>query len=255
MDTLDKIRRDIAGQVRALRQERHWTQAELARHLGVSQNRLSEIERGSGSFTAEQFLAVLKLFNVPVNRFGFETRDRGAELQNALARLGAPHLQESTAVIPPEELTDASVALRISLLDASPRLLTALAVVLVRNLDRLNLRRVQADMVQAGAPGRLPWLIGSTLDAITNYLSTESVPPRWARRLRRAEVVLLPFLKAMDAVQPDPVVDVLDPNIRSPKTADEVAAAGSDIAKRWGIVTRLNRQDFLEALRAPANHE
>src|SRR5262245_3590350 len=75
----------IAGRVRALRKDRRWTQAELAEHLHLSQNRLSEIERGGGSFTAEQFLAILKLFNIPVTHFA-AARRRDMELQNALAR-------------------------------------------------------------------------------------------------------------------------------------------------------------------------
>src|SRR5687767_6460102 len=48
----NKIRLDIVEKVRRLRQENRWTQARLAHLLGFSQNRLSEIERGRGSFTA-----------------------------------------------------------------------------------------------------------------------------------------------------------------------------------------------------------
>src|SRR5262245_15672041 len=92
--SLDAERRRIADQVRALRQERHWTQATLADRLGLSQSRLSEIERGAGSFTAEQLLAMLRTFNVPLSYFAAPTRDPEAEIQNALARLGAAHLQE-----------------------------------------------------------------------------------------------------------------------------------------------------------------
>ena len=46
----------ISNKVRTLREGRHWTQAELAKRLGISQGWLSTIERGQGSFTAEQFL-------------------------------------------------------------------------------------------------------------------------------------------------------------------------------------------------------
>jgi transcriptional regulator with XRE-family HTH domain len=41
-------RAHIARVVRALRKERGWTQAELAEKLGLSQNRLSEVELGDG---------------------------------------------------------------------------------------------------------------------------------------------------------------------------------------------------------------
>jgi DNA-binding XRE family transcriptional regulator len=81
-------RAHISRVVRDLRKERGWTQAELAGKLGLSQSRLSEVERGDGSFTAEQFLQILRLFNVAVDRFLGET-DRSLQLQNALARLVA----------------------------------------------------------------------------------------------------------------------------------------------------------------------
>lgn len=42
---------------------------------------------GIGSFTAEQFLSILKLFNVPVSHFVAAEKGFDAELQNALARL------------------------------------------------------------------------------------------------------------------------------------------------------------------------
>ena len=56
LEDLSKTRQQIAAKVRELRRARRWTQAELAGHLQLSQNRLSDIERGDGSFTAEQFL-------------------------------------------------------------------------------------------------------------------------------------------------------------------------------------------------------
>src|SRR6185436_20500519 len=66
---LDRRRSDVAAKVRALRKARRWTQAELGKRLGLSQARLSEIEGGDGSFTAEQLLLLLKLFNVGASRF------------------------------------------------------------------------------------------------------------------------------------------------------------------------------------------
>ena len=89
MPTKSQIGRDV----RALRRERAWTQGELAEKLGLSQSRLSEIESGGGSFTAEQFLRILTLFNVTTSRFTGGVVDREAQFQNALARLGAHQLQ------------------------------------------------------------------------------------------------------------------------------------------------------------------
>src|SRR5215510_11996482 len=93
----------ISNKVRDLRNERRWTQAELARRLGLSQSRLSEIERGQGSFTAEQFLTILRVLNVAVTHFASERRSSD-EVQNALARLGAAHLRESPNVLPSDRL-------------------------------------------------------------------------------------------------------------------------------------------------------
>ena len=56
LKSLDLERGRIAHEIRGLRLERRWTQAELAGRLGLSQSRLSEIERGDGS----RFLALIK---------------------------------------------------------------------------------------------------------------------------------------------------------------------------------------------------
>jgi transcriptional regulator with XRE-family HTH domain len=256
MKSIDNSRSYISKQVRVLRHERRWTQAELARRLGLSQSRLSEIEGGRGSFTAEQFLLILKLFNVPASRFGGETRNREAETQNALARLGAHQLQESEDVLPSDE-RDIGDVVRDALVDGHPRLVTSLAVVLVRHVERLNLKRIQLDLVETGASGRLPWLVQNTLEAAAEYLSTVSVPKRWARRLRRAQVLLSPFLESSTASRDErresPILDVLDPTIRSKQTVEEVRAESSNISQHWGVVTRLQLQDFIEALKAIAD--
>jgi transcriptional regulator with XRE-family HTH domain len=59
-----ELRLQISTKVRDLHTGRRWTQAELAKPLGRSQARLSEVERGQGSFSAEQLLEILRLFNV-----------------------------------------------------------------------------------------------------------------------------------------------------------------------------------------------
>src|SRR5688572_32511928 len=104
---LEKSRVEIVQKVRELRRARHLTQAELSQRLGLSQGRLSEIERGGGSFTAEQFLAILKLFNVSAAFFDSTAKSPTVALQNALARLGALHLRESEAVLPSERFEEA----------------------------------------------------------------------------------------------------------------------------------------------------
>jgi hypothetical protein len=58
----------------------------------------------------------------------------------ALARLGAFQLQESTDTLPSERLTDVGDVLReASVASEFPRLITALAPVLVSNIGHVNL--------------------------------------------------------------------------------------------------------------------
>jgi HTH-type transcriptional regulator/antitoxin HipB len=246
-------RAEIAKVVRALRRERAWTQAELARKLGLSQSRLSEIESGAGSFTAEQLLLILKLFNVTTSRFTGGGVDRQAQIQNALARLGAHHLQEQSDLVPAEDLDEPTEVLRETLIEAEPRFLTALAPVLVSNIDRISLSKVYLDLGKVGLERRLGWISENTLAALSLARRGE-VPRSWAQRARRAEVVLGAFLDATPLTGPangkPPVVDALDRSIRSKKTLEQVKASSSDISRKWDIVSSLTAADFAESLRA-----
>jgi transcriptional regulator with XRE-family HTH domain len=251
---LDQSRSMIAQEVRALRRERRWTQAELANALGLSQSRFSEIERGDGSFTAEQLLRVLQLFNVPLSRFAAESGDRASEIQNALARLGAQHLEESTDTVPVRDLEDPADVVRAAIVEGSPRVITALAPVLVTNADRVSLKRVHLALRDVGLERRLAWVVGNTLEAIRRELA-QPLPKAWAQRCRRAAVVLSAFLEPITAARkvrlPEPVIpDVLDTTIRSKKSLEDVSAVTSPLAREWDIVTRLQPDDFAQALRA-----
>jgi hypothetical protein len=175
-----------------------------------------------------------------------------SELQNALARLGALHLQESSDVLPSERLSEASDVIREAIVGSeSPRLVTALAPVLVGNIDHLNLTKVHLQLTEAGLGRRLAWLVENTLEAIRRELPGVSPAP-WRRLYSRAQVVLGSFLDFVN-VQSDeeiPAPDVLDPSIRSKQTLAEVTASASPISRRWGIVTTLQPEDFVEALRS-----
>jgi transcriptional regulator with XRE-family HTH domain len=255
-DSFRKSRVRISEKVRDLRRQRQWTQAELAEQLGLSQGRYSQLERGTGSFTAEQFLALLKLFNVPVSDFGVLARDPHAEVQNTLARLGAQHLQESESVLPSEQLKSTLDVIREALLLGTPRLLTGIAPVLVKNIDDINLGTVGSRMIQYGLDRRLGWLIENTLEAVRSRIA-HSPPRPWLRQYKRAEVLLDSFLGFIIAAHhsrlfdyPNAATDVLDHGIRTRETLAAVTEAGSPASKRWNIVTRLQPIDFENALRA-----
>jgi transcriptional regulator with XRE-family HTH domain len=259
INSLEYMNKTIASGVRALRRGRRLSQVQLAAQLGVSQGRLSELERGDGSFTAEQLLLMLKLFNVTVSYFAPPTHDHDAKTQNALARLGAAHLRESDDVLPSEDLDDVGDVVREVLLAGSSRHMTALAPVLVRNIDRVNLRTLRVELAQAGLERRLAWLVDNTLEAVRCELR-RSPPRSTALRYRRAEAVLEVFseLALAQAQERGPLGvaerDLLDPTIRSTKTRRDVAVASSPISQRWGIITSIQPEDFVEALRAAHVH-
>jgi transcriptional regulator with XRE-family HTH domain len=236
-----------------LRLEHHWTQTELAARLQLSQARLSEIERGSGSFTAEQLLQILKLFNVTVDHFAPVELHSDAALQNTLARLGAAHLRESADVLPSERLREVNDVVREVLVSAaSPRLLAALAPVLVSNIGSLSLTKLWSQLADAGRERRLGWVVDNTVHALDQALA--NVPKPLARLYRRARTVLATFLDAVTSGAVEPLrriaPDILDPSIRSSKTVADVAAASSPISQRWQIITDIQTSDFSEALRA-----
>jgi transcriptional regulator with XRE-family HTH domain len=252
----EKTRLAIARRVRELRLARQWTQADLSRELGLSQGRLSEIERGGGSFTAEQFLLILQLFNVGVSDFSVVTRDPESEIQNVLARLGALHLQERTDVLPSAQVEAVPDAVREALAIGAPRIITALAPVLVRHVDRLNLKKLRADLVDAGLERRLDWLVDNTIDALRNELAHGQPPKPWGQRYRRALLLLETFASFVHPADRPPSApkhnapDILDPHIRSKQTLEEVKAAASPSSERWGIITTVQPEDFVHALRS-----
>lgn len=248
---LDRTRLGIAEKVRVLRAEHRLTQAEVSRRLGLSQGRLSKIERGAGSFSAEQFIAILKLFNVGASYFEpAKPKDPHAELTNALARFGASQLRE-TAALPSDDVSEVSGLVRATLIAGSPRLVSALAPVIVNNVDRLALTRLHVALHEVGLERRLAWLVENILAA----LKTESsdAKGKTGRAYARAATVLGAFRdfvesSAATATKNAPV-DVLDPDIRSPQTLEEVQAEASTISRRWRIATALTPADFARALR------
>jgi transcriptional regulator with XRE-family HTH domain len=253
-DSLGRSRRKIATKVRELRLARNFTQDELAKRLHISQNRLSEIELGGGSFTAEQFLELLRLFNVTAGDFVDDARDPGLEVQNALARLGATHLHESP-IVASAVLAEVRDVVREALLNGAPRLVTALAPVLATHADTLNLPKLYAELHQLGLERRLAWVVENTLaalDALANESGSGS--KGWSRLKRRAEVPFRLFLDVIGARGETPAwssaPDPLDPTIRSLRTLEEIKRSASKVSERWSIATSIQPDDFVQALRA-----
>jgi transcriptional regulator with XRE-family HTH domain len=251
---LSPTRRKIAAKVRELRVRRGLTQTELAKRLHISQNRLSEIENGDGSFTAEQFLELLRLFNVTVSDFADEHRDSSLEIQNALARLGATHLHEA-AILPSVALQEVNDVVREALLEGSPRIVTALAPVIAKHADKLNLPTLYAKLYDLGMGHRLGWVLENTLVAL-DRLTKEAEPEAkaWKRLRRRAEVPLRLFLDVASTFDKNrregERIDVVDPTIRSARSLEDVKRLASEPSRRWGVVSSLQPDDFVQALRA-----
>lgn len=250
---INKLRSAIAAKVRKLRTDRRWTQARLAGLLGLSQNRLSEIERGEGSFTAEQLILILKNFNVPIDHFAPSKALADLELQNALARLGAAHLHESADVLPTGDAKDVAKVVRETLTGAqSPRNITALAPVIVAHIKGLNLYKLKGELSIAGFERALWWVLENTLEAVRRE-QQRPLSRRWKFLYGRAQLHLENFLPSWthdrNILAKDWPEDIFDPDIASPKTVEEVRAESSKISRDWKIVTRIQVEDFEQALR------
>lgn len=256
---LERARHAILQRLRDLRRERGWTQAELAEKLGLSQARLSVIERGGGSITAEQFVVLLALTNVPIEQF-LPRQSQEDEVQNALARLGALHLRELEDIVPTERFRRVEDAV-IETLAAprSARLVLALGPVLVWNVDHVRLDHISERLAGIGLSDRVGWLA----ETIAEGLGTLGRLPNgvWTRRARRAAFVFDEFVRRAkpgrrhDASEAGTPRDHLDPNVRSAKTLAELWRATGPVGRAWGIATELGPEDFAETIRTAAAHD
>lgn len=249
-------REGIARKVRELRQGRGLTQDDLSRKLGLSQGRYSVIERGQGSFSAEQLLEVLRLFNIPASAFYEGAKDVGGDLQNALARFGASHLLENSSLLPSERLEQVERLVLEVLINAdAPRQITALAPVLLRNLDKVNLNGLWARHAQYGIERRLGWVLENLLEAVRRLL-VEVGASREGATLRKAAGALDLFLSRAEVQGrrsnhgPDDGKDgdILGLKVTNPKTIREVWKSSSDLSRKWGIICPLQPEDFVDAL-------
>lgn len=223
-------------------------QAELARQLDISQGSLSLIERGSQSLSAEQFIVLLQLFNVPPSAFVSSPHDdAGKPLQNALARLGASHLHERADVVVDE--ADVHGVVRDALVSGDPRHVTALGPVLVRNVGLVNFARVSVELQKVGLERRLPWLLENVLVALETERS-QALPRAVATLYRRTRLVIDLFVHSVAEAlpRPDAPPDILDRSITTEKSVRDAEAHASEPSRRWRVVTTLQPDDFRAAL-------
>jgi len=247
LKSLRKISEQIGEVVRETRRKRGWAQAELAERLELSQPRLSEIERGVRDLSAAQFLRFLEITNTSITRFLVEIPSEEAALQNALVRHGATHLRQLDAF---PTAPDSAGALVVEVLGGapSPRHVSALAPVLVRSADAISLPEVARRLRHDGRAHRLGWLV----ESVHEVIGAERPRAEDRRMFRRADTLLASFQRheTVRPPPPDQPIDMLDRDIRTLATADQVFDEASPTARRWRIATRLRAEDFANALRA-----
>ena len=75
----------LGRRIRKLRQQQHWTQEELADHVGISISFLGHIERGSRKASMETLVSIANAFSVSVDYL----------LADSLALSGTPVIPQS----------------------------------------------------------------------------------------------------------------------------------------------------------------
>jgi hypothetical protein len=123
--------------------------------------------------------------------------------------------------------------------------------VLVSNIDRISLGKLYLDLAKVGLERRLGWVCDNTRVALVIALQSD-LPRSWAQQARRASLVLGSFLDATNTpLHGQPLIaDMLDPDVRSQKTLDQIKVSSSDFSRKWAIVSSLTVDDFVESLRA-----
>lgn len=247
--TIKQYQQSIAKKVKELRKQRLLTQKELADYLGLSQNRISQIEAGEGSFSAEHLLLLAKKFNLAPSSFVDEEKRAEPTVQNALARHGAEHLREFENTLPSEKLDDIIRLVREVL--AAPqdsRSVAALAPVIVQHADPPTLNRIRLRLIDDGIIQRYGWLLENIRWAIDDELA-EDLSTEWKEKYKKADYVLKNLLSfpwfSLRKVHRE---DVFDSVITS-KTLGQLRSALSDVSKKWKIITNIQPKDFAEALK------
>jgi transcriptional regulator with XRE-family HTH domain len=72
----------VGGRLRKLRKQRHLTQAELARQIGIQQSDLSRMEQGEYRVSLDNLFKILAVFDVDIDQFFSD----GSEQQTPVSR-------------------------------------------------------------------------------------------------------------------------------------------------------------------------
>jgi transcriptional regulator with XRE-family HTH domain len=75
----------VGARLRMLRKERHLTQTELARQIGIQQSDLSRMEKGEYRVSLDNLFKILAVFDVSLNDF-FNERHADAEPRRSLSQ-------------------------------------------------------------------------------------------------------------------------------------------------------------------------
>lgn len=243
------LQKQISHGIRSARVDRRLSQAELAQKLGISQSRLSEIEQGKGSITAEQFIFLLQFFNLPISHFvKQENVSFEDQLQNRMIQLGGRSLREVSNVLPSEKINSIyTVVIETLVGGLTSRLVLGLIPVVISNIDQIDFYRLRSKFTEVGQKNRIYWFIDGLLNAI-QVRCKQFVPHQYVRLYRRAEVQLSRARLFSQLDNADGVEDVLDMDITTPRTLGNVRASCDDLAKKWNIITRITQEDFNKAL-------
>jgi len=202
--------RAIAATVRRLRKSRGWTQWQLAARLEISQSRLSELERCGGSFTAEQLITMLSIFETTVDEF-------------VLRRKPKPPIDD------PNEAIIAAIDgwTTNALLAAAPRM--------VHEIDRVQLQTILFETF--GIEHRFLWFVENVRAAIKGDERYRHVEAVLAELMRTARDPSLPAFDAVDG----PFSHTMISRLSSVSTL---------ISNRWCVVSRLTPEDFAVRIEA-----
>ena len=75
----------VGARLRRLRKERHLTQTELARQIGIQQSDLSRMEQGEYRVSLDNLFKILAVFDLDINEF-FDQKTAEPEERRPLSR-------------------------------------------------------------------------------------------------------------------------------------------------------------------------